>query len=106
VQFRSYTPGSHAQAHLEYGAVTWPGEIDLAPDAMYAEIKEAGTWVLQWRCERVMAVLTPTGVKHDAPGQLVLVDHPPDAHADLIEILYDESRALRISLALRERWPG
>lgn len=31
---------------LEYGAVTWPGEIDLAPDAMYAEIKKNGTWVL------------------------------------------------------------
>ena len=31
---------------LEYGAVTWPGEIDLAPDAMYEEIKQSGTWVL------------------------------------------------------------
>lgn len=28
-----------AQVRIEYGAVTWPGEIDLAPDAMYAEIK-------------------------------------------------------------------
>ncbi|MEJ2388105.1 MAG: DUF2442 domain-containing protein, partial [Chromatiaceae bacterium] len=40
-------PSIFAQAHVEYGAVTWPGEIDLAPDAMYAEIKKAGTWVLQ-----------------------------------------------------------
>jgi hypothetical protein len=31
---------------LEYGAVTWPGEIDLAPDAMYEEIKQNGTWAL------------------------------------------------------------
>ncbi len=31
---------------LEYGAVTWPGEIDLAPDAMYEEIQKSGTWVL------------------------------------------------------------
>ena len=23
---------------IEYGAVAWPGEIDLAPDAMYAQI--------------------------------------------------------------------
>jgi hypothetical protein len=23
---------------IDYGAVAWPGEIDLAPDAMYAEI--------------------------------------------------------------------
>lgn len=35
------------QVFVEQGAVTWPGEIDLAPDAMYAEIKKTGTWVLQ-----------------------------------------------------------
>lgn len=35
-----------AQVHIEVGAVTWPGEIDLAPDAMYAEIKKQGMWVL------------------------------------------------------------
>jgi len=29
-----------------YGAVTWPGEIDLAPDAMYAEITATGAWTL------------------------------------------------------------
>ena len=23
---------------IDYGAVAWPGEIDLAPDAMYAQI--------------------------------------------------------------------
>jgi hypothetical protein len=28
------------------GAVTWPGEIDLAPDAMYDAIKRDGRWVL------------------------------------------------------------
>ncbi len=28
-----------AQVFVEHGAVTWPGEIDLAPDAMYAEVK-------------------------------------------------------------------
>jgi hypothetical protein len=32
------------QVYLEYGAVTWPGEIDLAPDAMYSEIAGAGSW--------------------------------------------------------------
>jgi hypothetical protein len=32
---------------IEYGAVTWPGNIDLAPDAMYREIKRSGEWVLQ-----------------------------------------------------------
>ncbi|EKE01789.1 MAG: hypothetical protein ACD_21C00052G0007 [uncultured bacterium] len=35
------------RAYLEYGVVTWPGEIDLAPDAMYNEIKRNGTWVLK-----------------------------------------------------------
>ncbi|MGO9173314.1 MAG: DUF2442 domain-containing protein [Rhodomicrobium sp.] len=32
------------QVYLEYGAVTWPGEIDLGPDAMYREIQSAGSW--------------------------------------------------------------
>jgi len=27
--------------------VTWPGEIDLAPDAMYEGIKATGVWVLE-----------------------------------------------------------
>ena len=35
------------QAYLEYGAVTWPGEIDLAPDAMHDEIKRHGEWILR-----------------------------------------------------------
>jgi len=34
------------EAHLEYGVVTWPGEIDLAPDAMHDAIKQKGRWVL------------------------------------------------------------
>lgn len=28
------------------GVVTWPGELDLAPDAMHAEIKRNGIWLL------------------------------------------------------------
>jgi len=35
------------QAYLEYGALTWPGEIDLAPDAMHDAIKKNGRWILQ-----------------------------------------------------------
>ncbi|WCE94236.1 DUF2442 domain-containing protein [Acidithiobacillus ferriphilus] len=31
---------------LEHGVVTWPEEIDLAPDAMYDAIKVHGKWVL------------------------------------------------------------
>ena len=40
-------PAHFAQVFVEHGAVTGPGEIDLAPDAMYAEIKKACKWVLQ-----------------------------------------------------------
>ncbi|MEO5335229.1 MAG: DUF2442 domain-containing protein [Magnetococcus sp. YQC-5] len=39
-------PELFKQAYLEYGAVTWPGEIDLAPDAMHDEIEQNGKWVL------------------------------------------------------------
>lgn len=35
------------QVHIEYGAVTWPAELDLAPDAMYRAIKEHGQWILE-----------------------------------------------------------
>lgn len=31
---------------VESGAVTWPGDLDLAPDAMHDEIQAQGTWVL------------------------------------------------------------
>jgi hypothetical protein len=40
-------PEIFQQARVEHGTVTWPGEIDLAPDAMYHEIKRAGEWVLR-----------------------------------------------------------
>jgi hypothetical protein len=40
-------PAIFAQAAIEYGAVTWPGEIDLAPDSMYDQIKQQGSWVLE-----------------------------------------------------------
>ncbi len=40
-------PEIFRQARVEFGAVTWPGNIDLAPDAMYREIKQTGEWVLQ-----------------------------------------------------------
>ncbi|HZL00581.1 MAG TPA: DUF2442 domain-containing protein [Caulobacteraceae bacterium] len=39
-------PSRFAAAYVEFGAVTWPGEIDLAPDAMHAEISARGVWVL------------------------------------------------------------
>ncbi len=39
-------PSLFAQATIEDGAVTWPGELDLAPDAMHAAIREHGVWSL------------------------------------------------------------
>jgi hypothetical protein len=39
-------PVQFAEAFVEYGVVTWPGEVDLAPDAMYQAIKESGEWVV------------------------------------------------------------
>jgi hypothetical protein len=39
-------PSLFAQVTLEYGAVTWPGELDLAPDAMHAAIQKHRVWSL------------------------------------------------------------
>ena len=39
-------PGVFAQVRCDQGFVSWPGELDLAPDAMYAAIKERGIWEL------------------------------------------------------------
>jgi hypothetical protein len=36
-----------AKAYVDYGTVAWPGELNLAPDTMYNEIKKAGTWTPQ-----------------------------------------------------------
>lgn len=39
-------PKLFAQVGLDHGAVTWSGNLDLAPDAMYDEIKAKGRWVI------------------------------------------------------------
>ena len=36
-----------SRVFIDSGAVTWPGDIDLAPDAMYREIKRCGEWLLK-----------------------------------------------------------
>lgn len=36
-----------ARVDVVLGAVTWPGDLDLAPDAMYREIRDNGTWVVK-----------------------------------------------------------
>lgn len=35
-------PERFAEAYVELGAVTWPDEVDLAPDSMYRSIKAHG----------------------------------------------------------------
>ena len=40
-------PDFFMQLRVNDGFVSWPGDIDLAPDAMYREIKNKGTWVLE-----------------------------------------------------------
>ena len=39
-------PSLFAQVKLDYGAVTWPGELDLAPDAMHTAIQQHSEWCL------------------------------------------------------------
>ena len=39
-------PDLFAQVRCDHGFVEWPGELDLAPDAMYDAIKQHGCWVL------------------------------------------------------------
>ncbi len=42
-----------SRVHLEHGALTWPGGIDLAPDAMYERIRASGTSLLAAKNRRV-----------------------------------------------------
>ncbi len=35
-------PSLFSQRFVDHGAVTWLGALDLAPDAMYAEIRKSG----------------------------------------------------------------
>jgi Protein of unknown function (DUF2442) len=41
-------PARFAEVFVQYGTVTWPGELDLAPDAMYSEIQQHGEWKLTY----------------------------------------------------------
>jgi len=39
-------PNLFQQVHVDGGAVTWPGALDLAPDAMYQSVKATSEWIL------------------------------------------------------------
>lgn len=41
-------PKLFAQVYVQYGAVTWPGELDLAPDAMHKRLKESKDGVIYY----------------------------------------------------------
>lgn len=40
-------PQFFQQAFVDDGVVAWPGNVDLAPDAMYDAIKASGEWLLR-----------------------------------------------------------
>ncbi len=40
-------PTFFSKVFVNDGVVTWPGELDLAPDAMHEEISKNGEWILR-----------------------------------------------------------
>lgn len=43
---RLHNPAEFSRVSLVEGVVTWPGELDLAPDAMHEQIAQHGEWIL------------------------------------------------------------
>ena len=35
------------QVFIDRDAIAWPGEVDVAPDAMYEKIKQNGEWIIE-----------------------------------------------------------
>lgn len=44
---RLQDPAEFCKLYVNGYFVTWPGELDLAPDAMHWHIKQSGEWLLQ-----------------------------------------------------------
>ena len=40
-------PVFFSKVGVAHGAVTWPGELDLAPDAMHEALTRSGVWILE-----------------------------------------------------------
>jgi len=45
--FEAKNPDCFAQVRIEHGAVTWPGELNIAPHAVYDAVKKSGIWLHQ-----------------------------------------------------------
>ena len=43
---RLSNPAEFSRVSITNGVVTWPGELDLAPDAMHDQIVRTGEWIL------------------------------------------------------------
>ena len=43
---RLRNPAEFSRVSIANGVVTWPGELDLAPDAMHDQIVRTGEWIL------------------------------------------------------------
>ncbi len=39
-------PKLFEKVFIHYGVATWPGELDLSPELMYAAIKSEGSWTV------------------------------------------------------------
>jgi hypothetical protein len=48
-------PRVFERVFVDHGAVAWPGDIDLAPDAMYQEIRSRGEWLLTSELQDALA---------------------------------------------------
>lgn len=40
-------PEEFGKVRVDNGYVTWPGELDIAPDSMYKAIADSGSFILQ-----------------------------------------------------------
>jgi len=57
-------PSRFAQAFVDNGAVSWPGDLDLAPDAMYEQIKrhQRFTTAAHWQSTAILLPEPPEGL--------------------------------------------
>jgi hypothetical protein len=52
-------PELFAQVFVDQGAVAWPGDLDLAPDAMYEQIRAHGEWLIGAPATEIVSPASP-----------------------------------------------